>query len=274
MDISSKRPREESPTEPPSVYDGHPQKRLSALEQLRVQAPLPLPPLFASGDHFFEVHPTSGSTQSVADQEYISKLFPQIYGQPILELRSTTAPPTRRILRIGVVLSGGQASGGHNVIAGIFDFLQRVGDTGSKLFGFLDGPAGIFKHKYRELDAEYIRPYRNQGGFDMIGSGRDKIESEEQFRASQAICDKLQLHGLVVIGGDDSNTNAALLAEYFKAHACNTCVIGVPKTIDGDLKNEVIEASFGFDTACKLYSELIGNVMIDANASQKYCMSL
>lgn len=269
-----KRARPDSTTLESPVYEGHAQKRLSALEQLRLNASLPIPSLFSSGDHFFKVVPVGGPTECVADQDEVRKLFPQTFGQRIVELKSSSEAPTRRVLKIGVVLSGGQASGGHNVIAGLFDFMQRVGAPGSKLYGFLDGPAGIFKGRYRELDAEYIRPYRNQGGFDMIGSGRDKIETQEQFRASKAVCDKLELHGLVVIGGDDSNTNAALLAEYFKANGSATCVVGVPKTIDGDLKNEVIETSFGFDTACKLYSELIGNVMIDVNASQKYCMSL
>eukprot|EP00698_Gefionella_okellyi_P006250 TRINITY_DN15641_c0_g1_i1.p1 TRINITY_DN15641_c0_g1~~TRINITY_DN15641_c0_g1_i1.p1 ORF type:complete len:1234 (+),score=321.17 TRINITY_DN15641_c0_g1_i1:35-3703(+) len=251
-------------------YVGHDLKKLSLLERLRVHAELPLPSLFVKADHFFEVVPIGGPTKAAGDEAQIAKHFPCTYGQPMVELRATTSVPPKKILNIGVVLSGGQASGGHNVIAGIYDFMQRLGAPGSKLYGFLDGPAGIFKHRYRELDGDYIKPYRNQGGFDMIGSGRDKIETEQQFASSAAICEQLHLNGLVVIGGDDSNTNAALLAEYFKARKSATAVIGVPKTIDGDLKNELIETSFGFDTACKLYSELIGNVMIDANASQKY----
>ncbi len=172
-------------------------------------------------------------------------------------------------LHIGVVLSGGQASGGHNVIAGIYDCLRRL-SSGSKLYGFLDGPAGIISGIYRELTSELLDPYRNQGGFDMIGSGRVKIETEEQLSYALAAVQKIPLDGLVIIGGDDSNTNAALLAEYFLQNGCRTKVIGVPKTIDGDLKNPFVATSFGFDTACKVYAEMIGNIARDASSAKKY----
>ena len=172
-------------------------------------------------------------------------------------------------IRIAVVLSGGQAPGGHNVISGVFDFLKKY-HPNSQLFGFLGGPIGIYTGQYIEIDEKLMSQYRNQGGFDMICSGRHKIESKEQFQKSQLYCESLGLDGLVVIGGDDSNTNACLLAEYFKNNNCTVKVIGVPKTIDGDLKNEWIEVSFGFDTATRVYSELIGNICLDTLSSKKY----
>jgi diphosphate--fructose-6-phosphate 1-phosphotransferase len=172
-------------------------------------------------------------------------------------------------VRVGVVLSGGQAPGGHNVIAGIFDAIKSMSSE-SVLIGFLNGPHGVFSGNFVEIDGQFMDLYRNTGGFDIIGSGRHKIERPDQFAASQSVCETLNLDGLVVIGGDDSNTNAAVLAEYFAANGCRTCVVGAPKTIDGDLKNEFIPISFGFDTACKTYSELIGNVALDAASSQKY----
>lgn len=172
-------------------------------------------------------------------------------------------------LRIGVVLSGGQAAGGHNVITGVFDALNKQ-FPGSKLIGFLNGPSGILSQEHIELTAESIQPYRNMGGFDMIGAGRTKIETPEQFAAAREAVKSLDLDGLVIIGGDDSNTNAALLAEDFKANGIKTRVVGVPKTIDGDLKNQWIETSFGFDTACKTYSETIGNMARDALSAKKY----
>ncbi len=175
----------------------------------------------------------------------------------------------RSPLRIGVVLSGGQAPGGHNVISGVFDFIKAY-QSNSQLFGFLSGPIGIYTNQYVEITEEFMNQYRNQGGFDMICSGRHKIESEEQFQKSLLYCTTLKLDGLIVIGGDDSNTNACLLAEYFRKHNCMTKVIGVPKTIDGDLKNEWIEVSFGFDTATRVYSELIGNICLDTLSSKKY----
>ena len=172
-------------------------------------------------------------------------------------------------MRIGVVLSGGQASGGHNVITGLFDALKTL-QASSSLYGFLDGPSGIVENKYKELTESLLAPYRNQGGFDLLGSGRTKIETPEQLKASLDNVLKLQLDGLVVIGGDDSNTNAAVLAEYFAEHGCKTRVVGVPKTIDGDLQNEQVGISFGFDSACKVYSEMIGNIARDALSAKKY----
>src|SRR5262249_40984987 len=162
-------------------------------------------------------------------------------------------------LKVGVVLSGGQAAGGHNVITGVFDALKIL-NPNSQVFGFLGGPSGIIENKYIELTSDKLTAYRNQGGFDLIGSGRTKIETSEQFQASEKTVRALALDGLVIIGGDDSNTNAAFLAEYFIQQKCPTRVVGVPKTIDGDLKNDFIETSFGFDSACKTYSEIIGNV--------------
>lgn len=172
-------------------------------------------------------------------------------------------------LKVGVVLSGGQAPGGHNVICGLYDALKKL-NIESALFGFLDGPAGIVKNKSIEITEQLLGKYRNQGGFDIIGSGRTKIETPEQFAAAEATVRSMNLDGLVIIGGDDSNTNAALLAEYFASHQCKTNVVGVPKTIDGDLKNDEIEISFGFDTATKTYSDIIGNVMRDALSAKKY----
>ena len=174
-----------------------------------------------------------------------------------------------KAIRVGVVFSGGQASGGHNVITGLYDALTEM-NIDSKLYGFLGGPAGIINGEYQELTKTILKPYRNQGGFDLIGSGRDKIEKKEQLESSLKTCKDLQLDGLVIIGGDDSNTNAAVLAEYFLLNECKTSVIGVPKTIDGDLKNEHVEVSFGFDTACKVYSEMIGNIERDAKSAKKY----
>ena len=172
-------------------------------------------------------------------------------------------------LHIGCVLSGGQASGGHNVICGIYNYINKV-HPGSQLYGFIGGPEGIYKGRYKELKEETVDFYKNRGGFDMIGSGRHKIETDEQKKSSQEHCEALKLDGLVVIGGDDSNTNACILAEYFAAQNCKTSVIGVPKTIDGDLKNEAVEVSFGYDTACKTYSELIGNIAMDIRSTKKY----
>ncbi|VVA91050.1 unnamed protein product [Arabis nemorensis] len=200
----------------------------------------------------------------------IAKLFPGLYGQPSVSVvPDQNAASSGQKLKIGVVLSGGQAPGGHNVISGLFDYLQERA-KGSTFYGFKGGPAGIMKCKYVELNAEYIQPYRNQGGFDMICSGRDKIETPEQFKQAEETAKKLDLDGLVVIGGDDSNTNACLLAENFRSKNLKTRVIGCPKTIDGDLKCKEVPTSFGFDTACKIYSEMIGNVMIDARSTGKY----
>ncbi|EZG43176.1 phosphofructokinase [Gregarina niphandrodes] len=202
----------------------------------------------------------------VKDAAVLAEKFPNTWGQKFVKLVNAPNKKTfagHEPLRVGVVLSGGQAAGGHNVIAGIFDYVKQC-HAGSKLIGFKNGPHGIFTHNYVEITPEYMDQYRNMGGFDMICSGRHKIETEEQKKASMEICVNLDLHGIVIIGGDDSNTNGAILAEYFKANGCKTLVAGAPKTIDGDLKNEYIEISFGFDTAVKVYSELVGNLCKDA----------
>lgn len=207
-------------------------------------------------------------TESIADQEQVKKLFPNTYGMPILEFVESdkTANPA---INVGVILSGGQAPGGHNVIAGIFDGIKSI-NKDSKLFGFLMGPGGLVDHKYVELTSDIIDEYRNTGGFDIIGSGRTKLETKEQFDKGLEILKKLYIKALVIIGGDDSNTNACVLAEYYKAINAGVQVVGCPKTIDGDLKNEMIETSFGFDTACKVYSEVIGNIQRDCNSARKY----
>ena len=210
------------------------------------------------------------ATQSVADQEEIKKLFPNTYGMPVLTMEpSDEQNETKEPMNIGVILSGGQAPGGHNVISGLFDGLKKL-NPANKLYGFLGGPSGLIEGKYIELTANIIDDYRNTGGFDIIGSGRTKLEETWQFDAGIDICNELNISAIVIIGGDDSNTNACVLAEYYKAKNCGIQVIGCPKTIDGDLKNAQIETSFGFDTACKVYSELIGNIQRDANSAKKY----
>ncbi|MDR0550721.1 MAG: diphosphate--fructose-6-phosphate 1-phosphotransferase [Spirochaetaceae bacterium] len=208
-------------------------------------------------------------TESLADRAELKELFKHTYGKPVACFVPGKNEASSRQLNVGVILSGGQAPGGHNVIAGIFDGLKK-GNSESRLFGFLGGPAGLIEGKHTEITASIINRHRNTGGFDIIGSGRTKIETPEQFAASLETAKKMNLDAVVIIGGDDSNTNAALLAEYFLANGMKTQVIGCPKTIDGDLKNEFIEASFGFDTAVKTYSELIGNIMRDANSAKKY----
>ena len=207
-------------------------------------------------------------TQSVADQDAIKELFPNTYGMPIVkfEAGAVKSYPT---VNVGVILSGGQAPGGHNVIAGLFDGLKKL-NPNNKLYGFLGGPSGLIDHKYVELTAQIVDEYRNTGGFDIIGSGRTKLEEPAQFDSGIEICKKLGVNAVVIIGGDDSNTNACVLAEYYAQKKAGIQVIGCPKTIDGDLKNEMIETSFGFDTACKVYSELIGNIQRDANSAKKY----
>lgn len=196
----------------------------------------------------------------------IKTLFPHTFGAPFLSFEKGNGK-THKPLKVGVVLSGGQAAGGHNVITGLYDALKKLNNE-SQLFGFLNGPIGIIKNKYIELNQTNLLPFRNQGGFDLLGSGRDKIETPEQFLSAAETLRTFD--GLVVIGGDDSNTNAALLAEYFKENKVKTTVVGVPKTIDGDLKNEHIEISFGFDSAVKTYSEIIGNLMRDSLSAKKY----
>ncbi|MDR0370502.1 MAG: diphosphate--fructose-6-phosphate 1-phosphotransferase [Prevotellaceae bacterium] len=208
------------------------------------------------------------ATTSVADQEEIRRLFPHTYGMPIITFEKSEQREHPQVA-VGVILSGGQAPGGHNVICGLFDGLQKLNPK-NKLYGFLGGPIGLVEHKYKELTADIVDEYRNTGGFDIIGSGRTKLEEEWQYEKGREICEKLGINALVIIGGDDSNTNACILAEYYKQTDAKIQVIGCPKTIDGDLKNEMIEASFGFDTACKVYSELIGNIQRDANSSKKY----
>ncbi len=200
--------------------------------------------------------------------EKMQMLFPLTAGQPLLKSKMGSLRQGRP-LQVGVVFSGGQAAGGHNVITGLYDALKQM-HSGSRLYGFLDGPSGIIKGECIELTDEKLKDYRNQGGFDLIGSGRTKIETEEQLKASLDVVQKLALDGLVIIGGDDSNTIAATLAEYFKSKGSLTCVVGVPKTIDGDLKNAYVSVSFGFDTACKTYAELIGNIARDATSAKKY----
>ncbi len=210
------------------------------------------------------------ATESVANQKEIKELFPNTYGMPVVEC-VTDENPTRveEPFNVGIILSGGQAPGGHNVVSGIFDGIKSL-NRECRLYGFLMGPSGFINHQYMELTAGYIKDYRNTGGFDIIGSGRTKLEYPEQFDAGLKILEELNIKALVIIGGDDSNTNAAVLAEYYKNKGVDVQVIGVPKTIDGDLKNEWIETSFGFDTACKVYSEVIGNIQRDCNSAKKY----
>ena len=213
-------------------------------------------------------------TEAVADREALKEIFKHSYGKPVASFISKSIKPennvnTSGIFKAAVILSGGQAPGGHNVIAGLFDGLKK-GNPSSRLYGILGGPSGLIENKTIELTDEIISEYRNTGGFDIIGSGRTKIETPEQFASSLETAKKLELNAVVIIGGDDSNTNAALLAEYFLEKGTSIQVIGCPKTIDGDLKNEHIETSFGFDTACKTYSELIGNIQRDAKSAKKY----
>ena len=207
-------------------------------------------------------------TQSVDNQEEIKKLFPNTYGMPMVEFEPSEVALEKK-MNVGVILSGGQAPGGHNVITGLFDAVKRLNPE-NKLYGFILGPGGLVNHNYMELTEEIVDEYRNMGGFDMIGSGRTKLEKEDQFEKGLEIIRKLDIKAIVIIGGDDSNTNACVLAEYYAAKNYGVQVIGCPKTIDGDLKNEQIETSFGFDTATKTYSELIGNIEGDCNSARKY----
>ncbi len=242
-------------------------KNLSGLQQERLKYVPTKPKIFddLSKIAFAEV---GSPTEARKDQTAVKKHFPNTYGQHLVELHQKNAP-SQKILRIGVVLSGGQAPGGHSVIAGIYDALKEVAEE-SRLIGFINGPSGIVEGKFRELKRKEIDEYRNTGGFDLIGSGRTKIETNEQLHQALSVIEKLQLDGLVVVGGDDSNTNAAVLAEFLLQKKSSTKVIGVPKTIDGDLKNEHVEISFGFDSACKVYAEMIGNIAHDAISARKY----
>ena len=207
-------------------------------------------------------------TQSVGDQEEIKKLFPNTYGMPIVEFEPATEANNTK-MNVGIILSGGQAPGGHNVITGLFDQIKKLNPE-NRLYGFILGPGGLVDHNYMELTEDIIDNYRNTGGFDMIGSGRTKLEKVDQFEKGLEIIRELDIKAIVIIGGDDSNTNACVLAEYYAAKNYGVQVIGCPKTIDGDLKNSQIETSFGFDTACKTYSELIGNIERDCNSARKY----
>ncbi len=209
------------------------------------------------------------ATSSVADEKDIQELFPNVYGKPIAKFASVGEDLSTETKNVGVILSGGQAPGGHNVIAGLYDALKAANKE-NKLIGFLGGPSGIVDGKYIELTDEIMDKYRNTGGFDIIGSGRTKLETEAQFEKALEVCKKLNIGAIVIIGGDDSNTNACLLAEWMAANNTGINVIGCPKTIDGDLKNDQIEISFGFDTATKTYAELIGNIQRDANSAKKY----
>ena len=208
-------------------------------------------------------------TSSVADQEKIKALFPNTYGKKeiVFEKGKNTSKPKKQV--VGVILSGGQAPGGHNVVSGLYDALKAT-NKDNVLLGFKGGPSGLTDDKFVEITGDFLDEYRNTGGFDIIGSGRTKLETEEQFKVAAEVCKKHGITAIVIIGGDDSNTNVAVLAEYFAAHNTGVQVIGCPKTIDGDLKNEDIDCSFGFDTACKTYSELIGNIQRDANSAKKY----
>ncbi len=241
---------------------------LSPLQIERLKYQPKLPSSLASGINHL-VSQEGSATESVANQEEIKALFKNTYGKPTVTFQTSTESTPSEVRNVGVILSGGQAPGGHNVIAGLYDALKQA-NSKNNLYGFLGGPSGIIEGKYVEFNDEFINDYRNTGGFDIIGSGRTKLETEEQFKSALEVCRKLNISAVVIIGGDDSNTNAALLAEWFVANNANIQVIGCPKTIDGDLKNEQIEISFGFDTATKTYGELIGNIERDANSAKKY----
>ena len=241
---------------------------LSPLQQARYEYAPKLPGMLRNGIADICVK-EGAATESVADREKIKALFPNTYGKPEItfEKGANTAAPKKQV--VGVILSGGQAPGGHNVITGLYDALKAT-DKDNVLYGFKGGPSGLLEDDYIEFDDEFINAYRNTGGFDIIGSGRTKLETKEQFAVVTEVAKKHGLTAIVIIGGDDSNTNAAVLAEYMAANNTGVQVIGCPKTIDGDLKNEDIEASFGFDTATKTYSEVIGNIERDANSAKKY----
>lgn len=239
---------------------------ISALQKERAKYQPKLPKSLQGG---VPVVVEGEKTRSIANQQEIEELFPGTYGMPLVRFEQGDNNEERKPVNVGVILSGGQAPGGHNVISGIFDGIKNI-HPDSRLFGFLGGPGGLVDHKYIELTAIIIDKYRNTGGFDIIGSGRTKLEEEWQYDKGLEIAKDLNLNALIIIGGDDSNTNACVLAEYYLQKNSDVQVIGCPKTIDGDLKNEMIETSFGFDTATKVYSELIGNIQRDANSAKKY----
>ncbi len=241
---------------------------LSPLQIERLKYQPKLPSSLANGINHL-ISQEGAATEAVANKDEIKALFKNTYGKPTVTFQTSTESVASKERNVGVILSGGQAPGGHNVIAGLYDALKQANPK-NNLYGFLGGPSGIIDGKYVEFNDEFINDYRNTGGFDIIGSGRTKLETEEQFQKALAVCKKLNISAVVIIGGDDSNTNAALLAEWFVANNADIQVIGCPKTIDGDLKNEQIEISFGFDTATKTYGELIGNIERDANSAKKY----
>jgi pyrophosphate--fructose-6-phosphate 1-phosphotransferase len=241
---------------------------VSALQKIRYTYNPKLPPSLSRTVDEIAVE-LGAPTEAVANRDELREIFKLTYGKPLAHFVPGKNGRIRRELKVGVILSGGQAPGGHNVIAGLYDGLKK-GNAGSLLYGFRGGPSGLIDNRTVKFTGTLIDEYRNTGGFDIIGSGRTKIETPEQFAASLGTAKKLELDAVVIIGGDDSNTNAALLAEYFEKEQAHIQVIGCPKTIDGDLKNEYIETSFGFDTACKTYSELIGNIARDANSAKKY----
>ena len=241
---------------------------ISPLQKERLKYEPKLPGMLRHG--ISEISVKEGeATESVADQEKIKALFPNTYGKKEITFEKGTNTSEAKKQVVGVILSGGQAPGGHNVICGLYDALKATNKE-NVLYGFKKGPIGLINDDFVEFDDAFIDEYRNTGGFDIIGSGRTKLETEEQFAIAAEVCKKHGITAIVIIGGDDSNTNAAVLAEYFAAHETGVQVIGCPKTIDGDLKNEDIECSFGFDTATKTYSELIGNIERDANSAKKY----
>lgn len=242
--------------------------KISALQKARYEYSPKLPTVLRG--EIGTVVPTYGQpTNAASDQEALKALFPNTYGLPKVSFGKGTNKDVAKKVNVGVILSGGQAPGGHNVICGLYDALKKANPE-NQLYGFLGGPSGILEDKYMVMTDELIDQYRNTGGFDIIGSGRTKLETKEQFAVCTKVCREHSINAIVIIGGDDSNTNAAVLAEYFRANNEPVCVVGCPKTIDGDLKNESIETSFGFDTATKTYSELIGNIERDANSARKY----
>ena len=240
---------------------------VSALQKARAAYTPKLPKALRNGAAAAFV--TGEPTTAAGDVEKIKALFTENFGSPMVTFEAAASDTAEKTFNAGVILSGGQAPGGHNVIAGLYDGLKSL-NPANKLYGFLKGPDGLVKNEYVELTDEIIDAHRNTGGFDMIGSGRTKLEKVEQFEAGKKNCEALNIKALVIVGGDDSNTNACLLAEYYRKTKAGIRVVGCPKTIDGDLKNEYIEASFGFDTACRVYSELIGNIGRDANSAKKY----